>query len=84
MATFQGDIEVGPAQYAVAVTPSDSTNFSFGQARALYVGVAGDITLDTPNNTTVLFKAVQVGILPVAAVRVRAAGTAATNIVALY
>lgn len=84
MPTFQGDIETGPAQYAVAVVPNDGVNFTFGQARALYVGVAGNITLDTPNNTAVLFTAVPVGILPVAAVRVRATGTVATGILALY
>jgi hypothetical protein len=84
MPIFQGDIETGPAQYVVPVVPSDSANFSFGMARALYVGVAGNITLDTANSTNVLFTAVPVGILPVAAVRVRATGTAATGILALY
>jgi hypothetical protein len=84
MATFNGDIETGPAQYAVAITPADGTNFAFGMARALYVGVTGDITLDTASTTNVLFKAVPVGILPVAAVRVRATGTTATNILGLY
>ena len=84
MAMFQGNIETGPAQYAVPVTPSDSANFAFGQARALYIGGAGNVTLDTVNGTAVLFTAVPVGILPVAAVRVRATGTAATGIVALY
>lgn len=84
MATFSGNIETGPAVHAVAITPADGANFSFGQVRALYVGVTGDITLDTPYETAVLFKAVPVGILPVAAVRIRATATTATNILGLY
>lgn len=84
MPRFEGDIQTGPAVNAVAVTPSDASDFGFGQCRSIYVGVTGDITLDTPFQTAVLFKAVPVGILPVAAVRVRVTGTTATNMVALY
>lgn len=84
MARFEGNVETGPATNAVAITTSDSANFSFSQCRAIYVGVTGDITLDTPFQTSVLFKAVPVGILPVAAVRVRTTGTTASQMVALY
>ncbi len=84
MPRYDGNIETGPATNAVAVTPDDSNNFSFGQCRRLYIGVSGNVTLDTPNQTAVLFTAVPVGILDVSAVRVRATGTAATGIVALY
>ena len=84
MPRYEGNVETGPATNAVAVSLSDSTNFSFGQCRALYVGVSGDITLDTPNQTAVLFKSVPIGILPVAAVRVRTTGTTASSLLALY
>lgn len=73
-----------PAQHAAAVTPSDSTDLTTS-ARSLYIGVSGDVTLDTVGGeTTILFKAAPVGILPVRAQRVRATGTTATNIVALW
>lgn len=74
----------GSAQDAVAVTPSDTVFFADGVARALYVGVAGDVTLVTSGGNTVLFKAAPVGILAVACTRVNSTATTATNMVALY
>jgi hypothetical protein len=72
---------------AIAVTPSDSTNFVFSaaphEARYLYVGVTGDVTLVTPDGQTVLFKAHPVGYLWCRCVRVNATATTATNIVAM-
>lgn len=64
---------------AVAITPANGTPNVFS---AIYVGVTGDITL-TPagQTTTVLFKAVPVGILPVQCSTVEATGTTATNMV---
>lgn len=85
MPRYDGNVEQGPATNAVAITPDDGNNFAFGQCRGLYVGVTGNVTLDTPNQTSVLFTAVPAGaILPVSAVRVRATGTTASGIVGLY
>lgn len=68
---------------AFAVAPSNSNDLAT-VARALYVGNTGDITLDTPESTSILFSNVQAGsILPVMVKRVRATGTTATGIVAL-
>lgn len=73
----------GPASRAVAVTPSDSDDLDFS-ARALWVGVAGDVSLDLiEGGSAVVFKNVQ-GLLPVRAARVRSTATTATDIVALY
>lgn len=83
MPQFQGSIESGPATNAVAVTPDSGNNLPFGQCRSLYIGVSGDVFLDTPNQTNIRFRNVPIGVLPVAAVRVRATSTA-TDIVALY
>ena len=69
---------------AVAVTPSDATNFTDGACHAIYVGGAGNITA-VVNGTAVLFTAVPVGtILPVRATRVNSTATTATAMVALY
>jgi hypothetical protein len=73
-----------PADGAAAVTPNDSADLSF-VARALYVGGAGNIKIDTPNGDTVtLYGATAGSVLPVRANRVYSTGTTATNIVALY
>ena len=53
-----------PAQDAFTITPSNSVNFNIA-ARAIYVGVGGDITLVTPAGNAVLFVAVPQGtVLP--------------------
>jgi hypothetical protein len=84
MPRYDGNIEQGPATNAVAITPNDSADLPNGQCRSIYVGVSGNITLDTPNQTNVLFPNVPVGVLSVAAVRVRATGTAASGLLALW
>jgi hypothetical protein len=76
----------GPATNFLAVTPHNSTNFS--PARALYIGVAGDVTAVSiaidGAETAVLFKNIPAGtILPIRTKRVNATGTTATDIVAL-
>lgn len=75
----------GPFGGAAAVTPHD-TNAQSTDIVALYVGGAGNITLRTEDrDTDVLFTGVPVGtILPVKATHVRATGTTATAIVALF
>ena len=69
---------------AVAIVPSDVTNFTDGACHAIYVGGAGNITA-VVSGVAVLFTAVPVGtVLKVRATRVNATGTAATGLVALY
>lgn len=81
-ALWTRDYQAQPAQDGVAVTPSDSTDLTTA-ARALYVGGTGDVTIITPAGNTVTYSSVPVGVLPVAAKRVKATGTTATNIVAM-
>ena len=67
---------------AAAITTSDTNNHN---VKAIYVGGAGNISLVTNDGATVTFTAVPVGtILPVAAQRVRATGTTATNLIGLF
>jgi hypothetical protein len=78
-----GPDAIHPARTALAVTPSDSADLTL-IARALYVGGAGNLSVDTVGGDTVSFVGVQAGsFLPVRVRRVRATGTTATNIVAL-
>lgn len=73
------------ARGASIVTPSDSTDLTV-DAKALYIGTGGDITVTPINNvdgTSILFANHPVGYLRVQVKRVWATGTAADNIVAL-
>jgi hypothetical protein len=74
--------DTAPATRYAAVTPNDSTVVN---ARALYVGTAGNLALKADANAaTVTFSNVPAGtVLPVGAWFVMAA-TTASNIVALY
>lgn len=67
-----------------AVTPSDTLKIKGGVARALYIGVTGDVAAVNENGVSVVFVGVIAGnILPIVTSQVMATGTTATNIVAL-
>ncbi len=76
---------IGPALHAFVITPSDTVNLTHA-TRAIYVGGAGDISLDMRGGeTAVLHVGVVAGtVLSVQAIRVRATGTTATNLVAWW
>lgn len=77
-------VSSSPAGHASAVTPSDSTTFD-PPARALYVGGAGTVKIDTPAGDAVSFVGLAAGTtLSVQATKVYATGTNATNIVRLW
>jgi hypothetical protein len=69
-----------------AITPADGTDFdALGVCRAIYVGGAGDVSIDDIGGETVVFVGALAGsILPVQTSIVNATGTTATNLVALY
>ena len=71
-----------PARYGAVVTPSNSVNLP-APTRGLFVGVAGNISVEM-NNGTVLFTNVPVGILPIQCTRVNQSNTTATTMVALW
>jgi len=77
--------EPGAYKHAVAVTPDDGADLPGGPCKGLYIGVAGNITVDMGSGSqTVLFTAVPIGVFPIVVQRVNASGTAASGIVALY
>ena len=75
----------GPCRNAVAVTPSDSTALA-DVTRYLYVGGAGTLTVILRDgSTSVAFGAVTAGsLIPIAVSQVKATGTSATSIVAMW
>ena len=74
------------AEYYVAITPSDATNFTNGVCRGIYVGGAGNVVAINPvTSTAVTFVGAVAGsVLPIQAIRVNSTNTTATNLVALY
>lgn len=75
---------IGASPEFVGVTPSDTENLPLGAPRAIFVGVAGDVALtDMMGNTSTLVSA-GAQYHPIRPARVRATGTTATNILALY
>lgn len=68
----------------VAVTPSDTTLLA--PTRGLYVGGAGNVTVDLADGTTgILLTAPAIGVVhQLSVIKVKATGTTATAIVAIY
>ena len=68
-----------------SVTPVDlsSADAEFTVPAQLYIGVAGDVKVDTPESTGVILKNVPLGILPVIVTKVYKTGTTAGEIIAL-
>lgn len=81
-----GDIRSVTYEGALAVTPSDTLPLQSGALYAgFYTGSGGNITVVTSRGETVEFASTAAGIIiPVAISQVKASGTAATGIVALY
>lgn len=75
----------GPATDAAAITPSDTKDLPKSPCVAIFVGTTGNVAIITATGNTVTFKNLPSGQpLDVAATRVLATGTTATDLVALY
>jgi len=76
--------EMVPNSSFRSVTPSDTISIKNGPARALYIGVAGNLVAINENGVAVTFKGLAAGtVLPITTKRVNATNTTATDIVAL-
>lgn len=74
---------VSPASSGAEVTPSDADLPQV--SRALYVAGGGDLSLELASGDEVTLRGVPSGaVLPVRARRVRASGTTASGVVALW
>jgi len=73
-----------PSSDAAVVAPSDATPLTF-VTKALFVGGAGNVAVIMQGGAAVTFTGVLAGqILPIRVSQVKATGTTATNIVALW
>ncbi|MGB3714492.1 MAG: hypothetical protein WA996_08695 [Candidatus Promineifilaceae bacterium] len=78
------DPRIIPAEKYSAVTPHD-TNDLATPTRGLYVGVAGDVKVDSLDGNAVTYTELMAGVIhAISCTRVYSTGTAATNIVAIY
>jgi hypothetical protein len=74
---------VAPARHAFAATPSDVTDLS-EETRAIYVGGSGDLSVVMVSGAEAMFAGVVAGtVLPVRAIRIKATGTTATQLLGL-
>ena len=82
-----------PAEFAIAVTLSDSTNIDFqskgDSTRAIWVGSGGDISVEMsgdglPDATVVFVSVLSGSLMPIGITRVNSTGTTASSIVALW
>lgn len=68
-----------------AVTPSDTTNFTQGVTRGVYVGGAGNVVCVKEDGTTVTFTGALAGVVyPIRCKRINSTSTTATSLVALF
>lgn len=72
-----------PASGAEPVTPDDTAELT-NMSRALYVGVAGNLSVLMRDGSTGVFLTAGVGYHPLRVRRVNLTGTTAANIVSLY
>lgn len=76
---------LGTAIDAKAVTPSDTIDLPDGPSRALYIGGSGNVSIITGGGSVATFVGLTAGqMLPIEVVRVRATGTTATSLLAIY
>jgi hypothetical protein len=81
---YPGGAPVFAATDWEAVTPSDSTDFSY-TPRAIYVGGTGNIAAVSADGSVEVFSNVSAGsVLPIRPVRINSTSTTATLLLALY
>lgn len=82
-ASWKAGLE-SPAENAFAVTTDNSTDLAIS-TRGIYVGVSGDLKVDTVGGNTVTFVGLAAGVIhPIRAKRIYATGTTATSIIGVY
>lgn len=69
-----------PGREFAAITPNDSVDIPL-RPRALWIGVAGNLSCIDSNGVTTTFSNLPVGWHPIGPVRIRATGTTASGIV---
>ena len=80
---MSGYLDTGPATRVVDITPDDDTDIDL--PRAVWVGVAGNLSVMNIDGTTATIVGIPAGImLPIRPRRIRVTDTTAASINALY
>jgi hypothetical protein len=80
----RADSSTAPVRRGFAITTNDGVDLS-AETRAIYVGGAGSVRLVLSSGDDVTFAGLLAGtLLPVRALRVKATGTTATQLLGLY
>lgn len=75
---------ISPARSAAPVIPTDGVEISY-VSRAIYVGQTGDLTVEMVDGGAATFENVAGGtVLPIRVKEIKATGTTATGVVALW
>lgn len=74
----------GPAERLAPVAPDDGADLPFGLTRSIYVGGAGALSVVDRHGQTVDIVSAAGQYHPIRVARVRATGTTATGVIALY
>jgi hypothetical protein len=78
------DNRIIPAEKFDDITPHDTNNLA-APTRGIYVGVSGDLKVDSHDGNAITFVGISAGIIhPISCTRVYNTGTTATNIVGIY
>lgn len=73
-----------PVRNVEAITPSDSVDLT-APTHGIYVGVGGNVAVETENGSTATFTSVLAGsIIPVRAIKVLSTNTTATTLLAMW
>lgn len=73
-----------PASHGFAVTPHDTNELAY-DSRAIYIGGTGDLAVEFQGGESVIFSGCPAGLLlPIRCTKVKATGTTATLIVAIW
>lgn len=73
-----------PARNAAEITPHDTNDLAY-VTRGVYVGVSGDLKVETANGDVVTFVGLAAGMVhPIQCKQVYATGTTATSIVGVW
>lgn len=71
--------------HSMAITPHDSTNYTEGEAQAIWVGGAGNVAVVKADGTVAQLNGCPAGsVIPMRSIRVNSTNTTATVLVALY
>lgn len=82
--TYLKSQDAAPGKVYKAITPSDSAALPNGPCRRIWVGGTGNIAIEDEAGTAVTVESIPVGMFDGGAYKIKATGTTATKLIAVY